>query len=99
MNRLRNEFWKIVTDETTKQHFNIASGCESELRHFIDGGIAQLSADGLDPEKIKGAKIKLRFYVEEMIMFTKLRNPSHRVLQETSFREILRKLCPLFPFC
>src|SRR5262245_52382503 len=97
MTPLHNKLWQAVVQEASAAQIGISSGCEAELRAFIDQGVSVLDARGDLPNEIDVAEQVLRRFVRDMIADSKAQGWTE--VREGSFFRVRAKFCPVFPFC
>ena len=85
------------------EHFawplRFSTDCERDLKRLIDAGVRRMEVEGFseDYEKFREAEGNLEKLVAEMR--EQALQAGVDVVPESSLRETLRKLCPVFPFC
>jgi hypothetical protein len=97
MTPLDDQLWEIVRQETSSGNMTIAPVCEGLLRNFIHQGVSRLTLRGAPPQEVNYAEENLRKFVLEMI--AEVASSGLTELHENNFLSILKKLCPIFPFC
>ena len=94
---LEKVFWVHFHNYVRRLRFQISPDGETSVRDLIAHGVSEMTRLQYSPAQLDGAKSKLRFFADEMIV---LANHQHtRILTGNIVHKIKEKICPLHPFC
>jgi len=85
--------WEVAFRKAIELDFDFDSNCEIQLRNIIYACVNKIGTDHQIDEAINNLKTIIIYMVRE----TKERG--YTSLHEDTLFNILKKLCPIFPFC
>jgi hypothetical protein len=94
---VEQKIWVAAQAEAGESGFT--KDCEDLVRDFVQRGVDRIEREGFldDENRIAIAEVHIKEFISEMKGGVRHMVPP--ILNESTFKQALLHLCPLFPFC